>query len=36
LWNDPALNIDWKFTGEPLLSAKDKAGVPLEKAEVFA
>ncbi|NJL51527.1 MAG: dTDP-4-dehydrorhamnose 3,5-epimerase [Hydrococcus sp. SU_1_0] len=36
LWNDPALNIDWKFTGEPLLSAKDQAGIPLEKAEVFA
>lgn len=36
LWNDPALNIDWKFTGEPVLSAKDIAGVPLEKAEVFA
>lgn len=36
LWNDPALNIDWQFQGEPLLSAKDKAGVPFEKAEVFA
>ena len=36
LWNDPALNIDWKLTGEPVLSEKDKAGVPLEKAEVFA
>ena len=36
LWNDPALNIDWKFTGEPVLSAKDKAGVPLKEAEVFA
>lgn len=36
LWNDPALNIDWQFTGEPVLSSKDIAGVPLEKAEVFA
>ena len=36
LWNDPQLNIDWKITDEPVLSAKDKAGVPLEKAEVFA
>jgi dTDP-4-dehydrorhamnose 3,5-epimerase len=36
LWNDPALSIDWKFTGEPLLSAKDQAGVPLDQAEVFA
>jgi dTDP-4-dehydrorhamnose 3,5-epimerase len=36
LWNDPALDIDWKIVGEPLLSAKDRSGVPLEKAEVFA
>lgn len=36
LWNDPQLNIDWKLTGEPILSAKDRAGVPLEQAEVFA
>ena len=35
LWNDPQLNIDWKIEGEPVLSAKDKAGLPLEKAEVF-
>ncbi len=36
LWNDPGLNIDWKIIDEPVLSAKDKAGVPLEQAEVFA
>lgn len=36
LWNDPQLNIDWKFKGEPALSAKDLAGVTLEEAEVFA
>ncbi len=36
LWNDPQLNIDWKIKGEPALSAKDQAGVPLEQAEVFA
>ena len=36
LWNDPSLNIDWQVEGEPVLSAKDQAGVPLEKAEVFA
>ena len=35
LWNDPQLNIDWKIEGEPVLSAKDKAGLTLEKAEVF-
>ena len=35
LWNDPKLNIDWKIEGEPILSEKDKAGLLLEKAEVF-
>lgn len=28
LWNDPALGIDWGID-DPVLSAKDKAGVPL-------
>ena len=36
LWNDSQLNIDWKLKGEPVLSAKDRAGTPLEQAEVFA
>ena len=36
LWNDPALGIDWPLQQEPLLSVKDKAGVPLASAEVFA
>jgi dTDP-4-dehydrorhamnose 3,5-epimerase len=35
LWNDPALGIDWPLTAEPLLSAKDKIGLPLVQAEVF-
>ncbi len=35
-WNDPALAIDWLVGGEPLLSAKDKVGVLLAEAEVFA
>jgi len=35
-WNDPALGIDWILSGEPLLSAKDKVGVLLADAEVFA
>jgi dTDP-4-dehydrorhamnose 3,5-epimerase len=35
-WNDPALGIDWPLQQEPLLSVKDKAGVPLASAEVFA
>ena len=36
LWNDPAIGIDWPLLGEPLLSGKDKAGVLLKDAEVFA
>ena len=35
LWNDPALAIAWPLSGEPLLSAKDKLGVPLAQAETF-
>jgi dTDP-4-dehydrorhamnose 3,5-epimerase len=35
-WDDPAIGIDWQFAGTPLLSAKDKLGVPLAQAEVFA
>lgn len=37
LWNDPALNIDWRLNGiTPLLAAKDKAAKLLQDAEVFA
>jgi dTDP-4-dehydrorhamnose 3,5-epimerase len=36
LWNDPVLGIEWPLQQEPLLSAKDKAGLPLALAEVFA
>jgi dTDP-4-dehydrorhamnose 3,5-epimerase len=36
IWNDPKLAIDWPLDGEPVLSAKDRLGVPLSEAEVFA
>jgi dTDP-4-dehydrorhamnose 3,5-epimerase len=36
LWNDPQLAIPWPLDGEPLLAAKDKAGIPLAAAESFA
>lgn len=36
LWNDPAIGIDWPLQGaEPLLSAKDRDGLTLDKAEVY-
>lgn len=36
LWNDPALGIAWPLAGAPILSAKDRAGLPLAQAQVFA
>lgn len=35
LWNDPDLNIAWPLAGAPLLSDKDRQGVPLGQAEVY-
>ncbi len=35
LWNDPALGIDWPLAAVPVVSAKDRAGVPLAQAEAF-
>ncbi|MHB0992670.1 MAG: dTDP-4-dehydrorhamnose 3,5-epimerase [Burkholderiales bacterium] len=35
LWNDPALGIDWPISGEPVIAAKDAAGLPLSQCEVF-
>lgn len=35
LWNDPRVGVAWPLTGEPLLSEKDRAGVPLAEAEVY-
>lgn len=36
LWNDPALGIDWHLDGiEPLLAAKDQAGLPLSEIDTF-
>lgn len=36
LWNDPVIGIEWPLQQEPLLSVKDKAGLPLASVEVFA
>jgi len=35
LWNDPELAIPWPLTAEPILSARDRNGIPLRDAEVF-
>lgn len=32
-WNDPALAIAWPLAAEPLLSARDRAGLPLAACE---
>ena len=34
-WNDRDLAIQWPLAGEPILSAKDRAGLALGRAEVF-
>ncbi len=35
LWNDPDVGIEWPFTGEAILSAKDAVGKPLKVAEAY-
>ena len=35
IWNDPAVGINWPANEEPILSAKDRAGLPLHDVEVF-
>ncbi len=34
-WNDPAIGINWPIGGDPLLSAKDRAGLRLYEAPTF-
>jgi dTDP-4-dehydrorhamnose 3,5-epimerase len=36
VWNDPDIAINWPTDGEPILSAKDRSGLPLGKTELFA
>jgi dTDP-4-dehydrorhamnose 3,5-epimerase len=36
LWNDPAIGIEWPLDGEPTLSEKDRAGLLLAEAEIYA
>lgn len=34
-WNDPTVGVVWPLSGEPILSAKDRAGVPFAQAETY-
>ena len=34
-WNDPVLDINWPFSGEPSLSEQDKAGCSWAQVEFF-
>jgi dTDP-4-dehydrorhamnose 3,5-epimerase len=36
IWNDPEVGIDWPLSGEPVLAAKDRAGLRLNEADTFA
>jgi dTDP-4-dehydrorhamnose 3,5-epimerase len=35
LWNDPAMAIPWPLAGDPVMTDKDRRGVPLAGAEAF-
>lgn len=35
LWSDPDIDIDWPLSGEPILSEKDRRGIPLQQAECY-
>ena len=34
-WDDPAIGVEWPLEGEPVLSAKDRAGALLSQADTF-
>jgi len=35
MWNDPDVAIAWPLDGEPIVSAKDQAGLLLKDADVY-
>ncbi|MEY4769160.1 MAG: dTDP-4-dehydrorhamnose 3,5-epimerase [Pseudomonadota bacterium] len=35
IWNDPTLAINWQFSGQPELSAKDQMGKLFVEADIF-
>jgi len=34
-WDDPGLAIDWQLEGKPVISVKDRAGIPFRQSEVY-
>jgi len=36
IWNDSELAIEWPLNGDPIVSEKDKRGVPFTEATLFA
>lgn len=34
-WNDPSLGIQWPLDGVPVLSDKDRVGLPMSQADTF-
>jgi dTDP-4-dehydrorhamnose 3,5-epimerase len=35
LWNDPAVGIEWPLDSEPILSDKDRRGLPLDEVDCY-
>ena len=35
IWNDRDIGVTWPLIGEPVLSQKDRLGLPLREAQVF-
>jgi dTDP-4-dehydrorhamnose 3,5-epimerase len=36
IWNDPQLKIEWPYSGEPLVSAKDSRGLAIGQSDLSA
>ncbi|TWT62645.1 dTDP-4-dehydrorhamnose 3,5-epimerase [Rubinisphaera italica] len=35
MWNDPQIGIEWPMTGDPILSEKDKKGLPFTECATY-
>jgi dTDP-4-dehydrorhamnose 3,5-epimerase len=36
LWNDLEIGINWPLEGDPVMSAKDRSGLPLSRLDLFS